>query len=114
MQPFNCWARQLKGFGQVLKCADKPMMGKGLTQSLKETQKSVDKRTRMEKTHKGRAWDADGSPSGWPAEGCSGAGAWARRERLTLQHQADRELRRPQSWSELAGGSGSPPTQAPA
>lgn len=28
-----------------MKCADKPMMGKGLTESLKETQKSVDKRT---------------------------------------------------------------------
>ena len=68
----------------------------------------------MEKTHKGRDWDADGVPRGGQLRGAPVLAPGARRERLTLQHQADRELRRPQSWSELAGGSGSPPTQAPA
>ena len=71
------WARQLKEFGQVLKGADERTAGKGLTQSLKETQKSEDKRTPDGKdSHKGRDWDVDGGPSGWSAEGRSGAGAW--------------------------------------
>ena len=52
------------------------MMGKGLTQSLKETQKSVDKRTPDGKDSQRKRLGCGRSPLEWPAEGRSGAGAW--------------------------------------
>ena len=53
-------------------------------------------------------------PRGGQLRGAPGPVPGARRERLMPQLQADQELRRPQRWSELAGGSGSPPAQAAA
>ena len=67
----------------------------------------------MENSYKGRDWDAQGSPSGWSAEGRSVLGPGARRAADATAPGGPRT----RASAELAswlGAAGSPPAQAPA